>query len=812
MSTRHSVTVGSARFSLLTPNLLRLQYAPFDDRPSMRALTRPEAQPFADVRQTDGGTVLSSEHFTITYRAGESFGQESLRIEWRAGGLSGTWIPGMKDAANLGGTFFSMDNINEDLVARGVHPAGLDEDLIEADLLYNPWKLLTVLKEDLAQTQGGRYPLVRPMTGRAARHHWHELSDEARHVFEQRLRYPAGILSRAGYFLMNDSRSARLDPETGWQAGPPPTGAQDWYFFAYGHDYARALEDFITLCGRIPMLPRWAFGYWYSYWADVGDEEQRARIERHNELDLPLDVYVIDMQWHTPSHWCGFDWNPVLFPDPRAALDWMHAQGVRATLNLHLDGAPWDTRCLPEIGAALGKDFTEQINAFHAPDPTTPTDKVKGTHDDLWTFDFGNQADADAVFEHLIAPLYEDGADFLWLDGQNGTTPGMNNQLWTNHLFYTDLAKRRPNERPMIFSRYGGLGGHRYPIGFAGDTVADWGTLEHEVEFTARAGNVGQVYWSHDLGGHMHGFEVPQTGMPMDPELFIRWVQFGMLSPIARVHSTYGNVREPWAYGEVFVDAFREVAHLRMSLQPYFYHLSAEAYQRGLPICRPLYLHYPEDDGAYTYLNEYLLGDRLLVAPVTAPGGLRDVYLPPGHWWAWLPEGTHAGGGEPLLSGSRTVTVHAAFSQIPLYSRAGSILPRQKPTPRTPLPVPEELVLDLFPNAPGTTTSDTLALYEDDGHSTAYERGAFSHLPLHYTANDETLHLHAEPIEGSYAGMPETRSFMVRVRFAQKPREVTLDGAALPAEAWSWDENSALLTIPLGARSVRERWTVDVKR
>src|SRR5690606_358817 len=110
MSTRHSVTVGSARFSLLTPNLLRLQYAPFDDRPSMRALTRPEAQPFADVRQTDGGTVLSSEHFTITYRAGESFGQESLRIEWRAGGLSGTWIPGMKDAANLGGTFFSMDN------------------------------------------------------------------------------------------------------------------------------------------------------------------------------------------------------------------------------------------------------------------------------------------------------------------------------------------------------------------------------------------------------------------------------------------------------------------------------------------------------------------------------------------------------------------------------------------------------------------------------------------------------------------------------------------------------------------------------
>lgn len=810
MPTRHSVTVGSARFSLLTPHLLRLQYAPFDDRRSMRVYSRPNAIPFEDVRQTDGGTELSSDHFTITYRAGEPFTPETLRVEWAAGGLSGVWDPSVKDAANLGGTFFSMDNINQDLVARGVHPAGLDEDLIEAELLYNPWKLLTVLQDDLRQTQGGRYPLIRPMTGRTARHHWDELSEEGRQVFEKRLRYPAGVLSRAGYFVLNDSRSARLDPETDWQAGPPPPGAQDWYFFAYGHDYARALEDFVTLCGRIPLIPRWAFGYWYSYWADVGDEEQRARVEKHNELDLPLDVYVMDMQWHYPSHWCGFEWNPVLFPEPRAALDWLHEQGVRVTLNLHLDGAPWDTRCLPEIGQALGQDFSAQIEAYAVPDAGTPTNQVTGTHNDLWPFDLGKPDEARAVFDHLIGPLYEDGTDFLWLDGQNGDTPGMNNQLWTNHVFYRDLAERRPDERPLIFSRYGGLGAHRYPVGFAGDTVADWGTLEHEVEFTARAGNVGQVYWSHDLGGHMFGFEVPQTGMPMDPELYIRWVQFGMLSPIARVHSTYGNVREPWVYGPVFVDAFREITHLRMSLQPYFYHLGAEAYQRGLPICRPLYLHYPEDDAAYTRLDEYLLGDRLLIAPIVESGGLREVYLPAGHWWAWLPKGTHAGGGEPLFAGSRTLTTHVALSQIPLYSRAGSILPRQAPTPRSPQPVPDELLIDLFPNAPGTTTSDSLALYEDDGRTMDYRTGGFSRLPLHYTAGDDTLRLRAEPITGGYKGMPETRRFTVRVRFAQQPRGVALDGAALDADAWTWDADTALLTISLGARPVREGWTLEV--
>lgn len=811
MPTRHSVTVGSARFSLLTPHLLRLQYAPFDDRRSMRVFTRPPAQPFDDVRQADDGTALASEHFTLTYRAGAEFSPETLRIEWRAGGLSGAWHPGLKDAANLGGTFFSMDNINQDLIARSVHPAGVDEDLIEADVLYNPWKLLGVVRDDLRRTQGGRYPLVRPMTGRIARQHWDELSDEARHTIEQRLRYPAGVLSRAGYFLLNDSRSARLDPDTGWQAGPPPAGAQDWYFFAYGHDYARALEDFVTLCGRIPLIPRWAFGYWYSYWADVGDEEQRARIARHNELDLPLDVYVMDMQWHYPSHWCGFDWNPALFPDPRAALGWMHDQGVRATFNLHLDGAPWDTRRLPQIGEKLGLDFSESIARYAVPDAETPTNQVTGTRDDLWTFDLGNQAESDAVFEHLIGPLYEDGAGFLWLDGQNGTTPGMSNQLWTNHLFYCDLAARRPGERPLIFSRYGGLGAHRYPVGFGGDTVADWGVLAHEVEFTARAGNVGQVYWSHDLGGHMHGFEAPQTGMPMDPELFIRWVQFGMLSPIARVHSTYGNVREPWAYGPAFLDAFREVAHLRMSLQPYFYHLGAEAFLRGLPICRPLYLHYPEDDAAYTRLDEYLLGDRLLVAPIVAPGGLREVYLPEGHWWAWLPAATHAGLGEPLIAGSRTLTVHAPFAQIPLYSRAGSILPRQAPTPRSPLPVPDALVLDLFPAAPGTTTSDSLALYEDDGHSTAYRTGAYARLPLHLACDDASLRLEVAPAEGSYEGMPETRGFVARVRFARQPGAITLDGAPLPGEAWAWDAGRAELEIDLGARSIREGWVLDVR-
>ncbi len=811
MTEDRSVTLGSARFSLLTPHLARLQHAPFDERPSMRVLTRPGALPFAEVSREADAITLRSEHITITYHPTGPFDKGNLRVMWQSGGMHGEWHPGLADPHNLGGTVFSLDYVDGDLLPKGVHPADIDEDALEAASLYNGWAFHRLVQEDLHKALGGKYPRDVIHMARFAFEHWADLSDRTRAAIAMRRRYPPGVLSRSGYFVLNDSRSARLDPETGWQAGPPPDGAQDWYFFAYGRDYAQALHDFVTLCGRAPMLPRWALGHWHSYWRDIGEAEQETLASLYEEHDLPLDVLVLDMQWHKPTHWSGFDWHPELFPNPQQLLSVLHAKDLHVPLNLHFDGIPLDTERVSAVAADLGVDIQARIAAQGQQTANVPSNETERSQEALLAYDLGEQTHAEAVFKHLIAPLYEAGVDFFWLDGQNGSTPGMNNQLWTNHLFFTDMQRRCPDRRPLILSRYGGIGGHRYPVGFSGDTVSNWETLACQVEMTARAGNVGQAYWSHDIGGHMHFFRLAPVGMPMDPELYVRWVQFGALSPVMRIHSTYGCQREFWAYGPRITAIMREALRLRMSLLPYLYHLTHVAYESGLPLCRPLYLHYPGDGAAYDNLDEYLLGDRLLVAPITSPGGFRHVYLPEGCWWSWLPGGAHAGQEGPLLQGPAKLAVLAGLGEIPVYARAGTLLPRQPVARRAGTGAPERLIIEVYPNAPGESAGDTLALYEDDGESLAYQRGEFSRLPISLRASDEAISVAVEPLEGEYPGMPRQRHFELRYRFVREPQAVELNGERQPAGQWEWDPAERALTVDVGRRSVEARWEVTVR-
>jgi alpha-glucosidase (family GH31 glycosyl hydrolase) len=811
MTTKNSVTIGKTTFSLLTENLLRLQFGAVDNRPSMRVMTRPEAIPFADIIQEGDTTTLLSDRLTIRYEGDEPFSTANLSIDWQSGDMQGTWTPGTTDLQNMGGTVFSMDNIGKGLTPSGVHPAGVDENEVEAVNLYNPWYFNQLVFDDLRKRFGGDYPRSILHAGQLIDMHWDDLSPKTRAIISHYKRYTPGIISRNGYFLLNDSQTARFDPETNRLVGTPPDGAQDWYFFAYGRDYAQAFKDFTTLCGKIPMLPRWALGNWYSFWDDIDEAEVKNRVALHEEHDLPIDVFVWDMQWHTPSHWCGFEWHPELYPDPKGLLDWMHEKGLVVPLNLHLAGVPLDEKHLPAIAKEIGEDLQERIDDFEAAPLSTASWQVSHSVDDVFAYDFNKPDHAQAVFEHLIAPLYDDGVDFFWLDGQNGETEGVNNQMWTNHLFYTDMQKRFPNKRALVLSRYGGIGSHRYPVGFGGDTITEWAILQSEIDMTARAGNVGQAYWSHDIGGHMHAYHLSPHGMTMDTELYVRWVQFGALSPINRLHSTFGLKREVWEYGPRPLAIMRDALQLRMSLLPYFYHLSHEAHEQGLPICRPLYIHYPEDGAAHDCVDQYLLGDRLLVAPVIASGSVRTVYLPEGYWWSWMPEVTHAGASSRLFRGSSTWTVAPDMDEIPVYAKAGTLLPRQPITQRAGVGVPETLILEVYPNAPGTTAEDVFDLYEDDGQSMAHQDGAYSILPLRLEASDATISISAEPIQGQFAGMPTQRTFEIQVRFCQKPSVVELDGKAMAADRWQWQEDEQLLVINTGQKSVADGWQVTVQ-
>ena len=336
-----------------------------------------------------------------------------------------------------------------------------------------------------------------------------------------------GLLSRAGWTLFDDSKNVIFDDD-GWVGARPDFALQDWYFFGYGHDYKAALAEYTRFGGDIPLIPRYILGGWWSrYWA-YSEQDLRDLVAEFEAHNVPLDVFVIDMDWHTPDGWTGYTWNRELFPDPPAFLAWLHEKGLHITLNLHpADGVHPHEEVYPQFAKALGIDPKSG-----KPVPFRIATKEYVRH----------------YFEMIHHPMENDGVDFWWMDWQQGEISevrGLDPLPWINHLHFNDIKRHVHSDghvRPMLYSRWGGLGNHRYYIGFSGDAYVVWTALQFQPYLTAAAANVAYGWWSHDIGGHMGG--------ATEPELYTRWVQFGALSPILRVHSTKDPraERRPWGY------------------------------------------------------------------------------------------------------------------------------------------------------------------------------------------------------------------------------------------------------------------------
>jgi alpha-glucosidase len=584
----------------------------------------------------------------------------------------------------------------------------------------------------------------------------------------------------------------------------PAGQRQDWYFFAYGHDYRRALGDFVRVAGRIPLPPRFAFGAWWSrYWAYT-DEELEELVHGFRENDTPLDVFVIDMDWHTSQDqlaaagevdqsgqllgWSGYSWNKLLFPDPDRFLAQLHAEGLKATLNLHPASGvqPWET-AYPAMARAMGID------------PATRK---------YVPFDITDKKFAVNYMNLLHHPLEKQGIDFWWLDWQQqGDTKltGVNPTWWLNYVHFTD--QQREGKRPLLFHRWGGLGNHRYQIGFSGDAISVWDSLAFQPRFTAMAANVGYAYWSHDIGGHLPG--------SVDAELYTRWVQFGAFSPILRTHTTKNpdSERRPWAYPEPYSSVLRSAFQLRYALQPYLYTEARKTYETGVAFLHPLYYDWPEEDQAYQSKSEYVFGDQMLAAPVTAPAdkasGLatEQLWLPPGEWIEW-PTGKHLRGGP----------VERSFSieQVPVYLRPGAILPMQPPMLYTGEKPVDPLIVNIWPLTPGTMSS--YSLYEDSGVGVEYQRGVFARTPIKATQSGDTLRVEIGPVRGAFPGMPPARGFELRLPADWPPQRVTVNGAPLkhasgPGKSgWRFEGNTLTTVIPVASRGVASKVTVEVRR
>lgn len=765
------VVEGKARFTVLTDRLIRMEWAAdgqFEDRASLAIVNRELPVPAFSVTRSGGRLLLRTHSLILQYTPSEGpLSAGNLQVNFRMNGKTVTWHSGQEDKGNLMGTTRTLDG------CEGPDHINLG-DPMEPGIL--------------------------------SRDGWAVVDESARHLL-----------------VADDS-----DWET-WVAARPEGERQDLYLFAYGHDYKAALAAYASIAGRIPMPPRYVFGYWWSrYWAYT-DDEFLALGREFRERKLPIDVMVIDMDWHETwpgaarrtrdDHgeglgWTGYTWNQDLIGDPDGFLAEVHSMHLKTSLNLH-----------PAVGIiprekvykAFVKDYLCRTDDYDGPEgyvykggePIWNGPAKPGYHASV-PYRMDQRAWADAYFNSVIHPLEEQGVDFWWLDWQqykeSRYVPGLSNTFWINHIFFNDKVRMNRGlapdaaPRPMIYHRWGGLGSHRYQLGFSGDTQIKWEVLGYLPEFTATASNVLYGYWGHDLGGH---WLPDDQAVYTEPELFTRWLQYGVFSPIFKTHSTSSALfeRRIWMFPDHY-EYMKDALELRYALTPYIYDMAREAYETGVSLCRPLYYEYPEKAEAYTWKQEYFFGDRILAATVCQPVGTdglasRDVWLPAGTDWYDMAH-------HRLLKGGTVQKLKYRLDQNCWFVKAGAIVPMAREGIQN---LQETTNAWRIYIAPGLGRSSCVH-YEDDGESQAYT-AEYATTRIEKIATGSGMSVTVGPREGVFKGMPATRCLSLVIGGVDRCPKASLNGQALEC-SFDASTREACVVLPEApateAQNVTLRW------
>ena len=704
------------RFTVISEGVIRMEYAPdgnFVNEKSHVAVLREYPSVDFKLKKKGAWVEIVTSKMKLRYKKNSGqFSKDNLFITSMNDLVPFAWKPGMQQKGNLKGTYRTLD--------------GMD-----GDTQSQTW---------VADSKKG-----------------------------DKLQLEDGLLATDGWTFIDDSKGLLFDDDSDWEwvKERPNNGGQDWYFMAYGHDYKAALKDFTLFAGKIPLPPRYAFGYWWSrYWL-YSDKEFRNLIDNFHAYKIPLDVLVVDMDWHYTEPgkggWTGWTWNRDLFPNPEKFLSYLKQNDVKITLNLHpADGvASYEENYVP-MAKDLGIDPQSKQTI-----PWVNSDK-----------NFIN-----SMFKNILTPMEKDGVDFWWLDWQQGIfdskVKNLSNTWWINYIFFTQMEKNRET-RPLLYHRWGGLGNHRYQVGFSGDAVVSWKSLDFQPYFNSTASNVLYGYWSHDLGGHI--------GDRIDPEMYTRWLQFGALSPIMRTHSqkSAGLNKEPWVFSKEYSDVIRRTILQRYEMAPYIYTMARKAYDEGLSLCRPMYYDYPDSKEAYEFRNEYMFGDDMLIAPITSP--VKDgyaqvrVWLPQGEWYE-LSTGT-------LLQGGNVLERVFAIDEYPIYVKAGAVLPMYTTDVMNLTNNNETVVVSVFPGG----GASSFRLYEDNGNDKHYvSEYAVTNLKTYSEGHKQTVVIGKR--EGTYKDMPESRSYKVKIYAAQMPVSVCVNGRSVDYE-YVGDDFSLLINLP----------------
>ncbi|KAH3746121.1 glycoside hydrolase [Pelomyxa schiedti] len=731
------VVQNKARFTVLTDRMIRMEWSrtsTFEDSATFVVLNRLTVVPQFSLSQTSSYVKISTEYLTLTYMdtGHNEFNSSNLQISVYVDGTPVIWNPSSQDTGNLLGTVRTLDDTD------GFLNLDCDKNLRSRELYCT-----------------------------------------------------YGIVSQLGWTLWDDTDTPLFDnSEYQWPRDRASSDTIDWYLFGYGHDYRGALYDFTLISGKIPLPPRFAFGIFFSrYWA-YSDYDTREIVTEYEVHQTPLDVVVTDMDWHITYYkeadqgvkdqagetigWTGYTWDDHLFPHPEQFTAWCKQKGLKNTLNLHPASGvqPWEDKYEP-MATAMGIDPSTQ--------QYVPFDIVNSTYSNNW-------------LDIVLKPVEDQGIDFWWLDWQQGWNGNPNPTIMLNYVFFTNSQRIGVNKRGMILHRWGGMGNHRYQVGFSGDVIPSWSSLNYQPHFTLTAANVLYGYWSHDIGGHTN---------PCPTELYTRWVQWGVWSPIFRTHCTKepNNDRRIWVYPLENFEIMRDAIVLRSRMIPYIYTQARLAYDTGVSIVHPMYYDWASEADSYTSSKtQFMFGTDVLVAPITSPLNVRSqtaqksIWIPPGTWIEWFSGNVFVGSSNL----DREYTLH----ETPVFVKAGAVipmLPSNKKLLGSAQSTYTALHLTIFPYK---QTGGSTTLYEDDGVSDDYmSDGGYALTDITYTVvTDQQVQVLVSPSTGSVYSLTRIYNFSFVGIFP--PTTVSLNGQSLSyvyqpsveESGWSYDGSTLTMT------------------
>lgn len=511
----------------------------------------------------------------------------------------------------------------------------------------------------------------------------------------------------------------------------------DLYLFMYGNDFGKCLSDYFILTGKPPMLPRYALGNWWSRDVDYDSKSLMELIKNFTDNNIPISLIFFNHNWHISRFdnkekiQSGFTVDKEKFPNPNDLINIVHNKNIKIGLSIN-----------PTEGIFPYENGYEQYKNY------------VGSTENIIPFNTFEGKTYVAYYNFLLKPLLDASVDAFWLYGKKISK----DEQSALNIYHTANVLNL-NKRILLLTNNSLIAPHRYPVLYSGNSIVNWDTLKKVPFHNLSAANLGVSWWSHDIGGFYKGIE--------DNELYTRFIQLGVFSPILKLGSAGGKYykREPWRWEIKTFRIVRDYLKLRHKLIPYLYNEMYKYHMTGMPLVKPLYYQVPKMYDDTIYRNEYYFGSEMFVAPIIDKKDtdmnrvIHRFFLPNGVWYEYF-------SGKKFVGGKRYL-YFVKDEDYPVFVKAGGILPLANEIDDNYTFSSRSMEIQIFPGE-----SNSFNLYEDDGISYAYRQGFFIMTNIEYQYFPNNYIVNLKPIAGKSGIIPDFRTYTIRFRNTKQPDNI----------------------------------------